>query len=356
MHRPHPRLLLAALLPLLAAALLVACESDSGGSRTPTPAASAAPPDKVTFMAGFKPQANLPFVGAYVAKEKGFFAEQNLDVEIQHVNTPGDNFKFLGLGQVQFSTADAATVIERAGDDPPLGIVAVALIGQRGQQGFAVRADSGIETPADWAGKRAGYKGTQPTPDFLAILNTVGVKPSDVETVKVGFEPQILTEGQVDIFPVFVSNEPDTLRKLGYDVRVFEAAEFGAPTLGLTYVTTQDYMAQNPDIVLRFLKAALRGIEYARDNPDEAIDIVMQYAPQEDRDHQRFMLETELGAAESDLTDENGIGWMTPEQWRELHDFLVEFGGIPGPLDDVAATYDDGAIRLARKDGKLIWP
>jgi len=351
--RTNARLLIAALLPLLLAALLAACKS--GGDEA-SPTASPGPPDKVTFMAGFKPQANLPFVGAYVAKEKGFFAEQNLDVEIQHVNTPGDNFKFLGLGQVQFSTADAATVIERAGDEPPLGIVAIALVGQRGQQGFAVLADSGIETPADWAGKRAGYKGTQPTPDFLAILNSVGVDPGEVETVKVGFEPQILTEGQVDIFPVFVSNEPDTLRKLGYDVKVFEAAEFDAPTLGLTYVTTRDYLAQNPDIVLRFLKAALRGIEYARDNPDEATDIVMQYAPQEDRDHQRFMLDTELAAAQDDLTDENGIGWMTPDQWQKLHDYLVDFGGIPGPLDDVSVTYDDQPIRQAYKDGKLIWP
>jgi ABC-type nitrate/sulfonate/bicarbonate transport system substrate-binding protein len=351
--RPNARLLLAALLPLLAA-LLFACKSD-GGSQKSSPTAGG-PPDKVTFMAGFKPQANLPFVGAYVAKEKGFFAEQNLDVDIQHVNTPGDNFKFLGLGQVQFSTADAATVIERGGDDPPLGIVAIALIGQRGQQGFAVLADSGIETPVDWAGKRAGYKGTQPTPDFLAILNSVGVKPSDVETVKVGFEPQILTEGQVDIFPVFVSNEPDILRTLGYDVRVFEAAEFGAPTLGLTYVTTRDYVAQNPDIVLRFIKAALRGIEYARDNPDEAVDIVMEYAPQEDAEHQRFMLDTELAAAQDDLTDENGIGWMTPKQWQDLHDYLVEFGGIPGPLDDVSLTYDDHLIQQAYKDGELVWP
>ena len=66
MHRPYARLLLAALLPLLAAALLAACK-DSGGSEKSSPAASPGPPDKVTFMAGFKPQANLPFVGAYVA-------------------------------------------------------------------------------------------------------------------------------------------------------------------------------------------------------------------------------------------------------------------------------------------------
>lgn len=352
MSRTTSRLLLATL-PLLIAVLLAACEDGGGGGQTPAASPAA---DKVTFMAGFRPQANLPFVGAYVAREKGFFAEQNLEVEIQHVSTPGENFKFLSLGQVQFSTADAATVIERAGDEPPLGIVAIALIGQRGQQGFAVLADSGIDAPGDWAGKRAGYKGTQPTPDFLAILNSRGIDPAQVETVRVGFEPQVLTEGQVDIFPVFLSNEPDTLRKLGYELKLFEAADFGAPTLGLTYVTTQDYLSENPDIVLRFLKAVIRGVEYARDNRDEAIDIVLQYADQADRDHQRFMLDTELAAARSDLSDENGIGWMTGEQWRALHDYLVKFGGIDAPLDDVSVTHNDQFLQRAFTDGELVWP
>ncbi len=82
---PHitPRPLLAALLPLLVAVLLAACENGGGGpgeSGASPPALSPAAPDKITFMAGFKPQANLPFVGAYVAQEKGFFAEQNLEV------------------------------------------------------------------------------------------------------------------------------------------------------------------------------------------------------------------------------------------------------------------------------------
>ena len=350
------RPLLVALLPLLLAIVFAAC--DNGGDQPPagSPAASPATPDKVTFMAGFKPQANLPFVGAYVAQERGFFAVQNLEVEIQHVNTPGENFKFLALGQVQFSTADAATLIERAGDDPPLGIVAIALIGQRGQQGFAVLGDSGIETPTDWAGKRAGYKGTQPTPDFLAILNATGVDPGEVETVRVGFSPQVLTEGEVDIFPLFLSNEPDTLRNLGYQITVVEAADFGAPTLGLTYVTTQDYLAENPDIVLRFLKAVLRGIDFALDNPDEAIDIVMEFAPQEDRDHMRFMMDTELRAALVGPAYQDGIGWMTGEQWQALHDYLAEFGGIPAPLDDVSVTYNDGFIQKTNVGGRHVWP
>ena len=41
-------------------------------------------PESITFMAGFRPQANLPFVAAYVAQEKGYFEEQGLNVDIQH--------------------------------------------------------------------------------------------------------------------------------------------------------------------------------------------------------------------------------------------------------------------------------
>ena len=68
------------------------------------------------------------------------------------------------------------------------------------------------------------------------------------------------------------------------------------------------------------------------------------------------MMDTELAAAQSDLTDENGIGWMTAEQWRALHDYLVQFGGIPAPLDDVSVTYDDGFLQRAYQDGELVWP
>jgi len=94
------RRLLPALAVLAAIVLLLAaCGDDDSedtvdGSGSPSAAASPTlgPPDEITFMAGFKPQANLPFVGVYVAQEKGFFEEQNLDVNIEHVTTPGITF------------------------------------------------------------------------------------------------------------------------------------------------------------------------------------------------------------------------------------------------------------------------
>lgn len=344
-----PRWTLPLLLILTLAALLTACGDDddsTDATNAPTASAtdgvSASPtpgePDRVTFMAGFKPQANLPFVGAYVAQEMGFFEEQNLEVDIQHVNAPGDNFPLLAAGQVQFSTADASALLEKWTGDPQLPIVSIALIGQTGQQGFAVLADSGIETPADWAGKTAGYKGSAVPPDYLAILDANGVDRSSVQEVRIGFDPAILTEGQVDIFPVFLSNEPDTLARLGYQTKVFNAADYGAPTLGLTYVTTEDYLAGNKDVARRFVNAALKGIEYAQTHREEALDIVMQYAPEEDREHQGFMLDTELEMAKVGVGGGN-MGIQSLEQWQALHDYLVQYGGLPQPVEDLSRVF-----------------
>src|SRR6266581_1509297 len=131
-----PRLLAAAGLMGLVLAISVACSSSSE-SGSSSSASGSSGVDEVTFMAGFKPQANLPFVGIYVAQEKGYFADEHLKVNIQHVTTPGDNFRFLATGDVQFSTADAAEVLNKRAGDPALDIVSIALIGQRGQQGFA---------------------------------------------------------------------------------------------------------------------------------------------------------------------------------------------------------------------------
>jgi len=136
---------------------------------------------------------------------------------------------------------------------------------------------------------------------------------------------------------------------------VFSAATYGMPTLGLTYVTTKDYAAQHPEVVERFLKAVLHGIEWARDNRDEAVDIVLKYATGEDREHQRFMLDTELAAAESDVTRENGLGWQTAEQWQALSASLRQFGALSKPVDANAA-FSDEYLSAIYKDGQLQWP
>jgi len=305
----------------------------------------------VTFMAGFKPQANLPFVAAYVAQEKGYFTEQGLVVDIKH--STGEHLNLLMSGDVDFTTADANSVLKRR-VDPELPIVAVALFGQQGQQAFVSLGESGIQTPKDWEGKTFGYKISVP-PDYLAILEAAGVDRSKIQEVRVGFDPRILTEKQVDILAVFKSNEPDTLRGLGFDVTVFDAADYGVPTLGLTYITRQDMVDENADTVKRFVRATMKGLEFAFANTEETLDIIMKFAENENREHQRFMLLTEIENAASPLTDSNGLGWMTAQQWKEFQDSLLQYGALEGSTD-VNLAFTNRFLEGIYDNGKLEWP
>lgn len=311
-----PSILLIVLLTLLLTNILSACQSIQATYE----------PEQLslTFMAGYKPQANLPFVGVYVAEQQGFFAEENLAVAIEHSAGKGEHLQLLAAGKVQVTTQDAAVLLQRRAD-PGLPLVSIALIGQRGQQAFAALASRGIESPKDWEGKLVGYKGTPP-PDLTALLVAAGADPQKVELVNVGFDPRILTEGQVDVYPVYKSNEPYLIQSWGYELKLWAAEDYGVPALGLAYVTSEQILAQQPEALRRFLRAVLRGIEYARAHPDEAVQALLKYTgPETDPEHMRFMLETELLDAESSLTDEFGLGWQTLEQWQALADLLVDY-------------------------------
>jgi len=187
------------------------------------------------------------------------------------------------------------------------------------------------------------------------LLKIGGVDRSKVREVAVGFDPRVLATGQVDVYPVFAANEPDTLARQGVAVRLFDPTTYGVPSFGLTYMTNRDLVATRPDLVKRFLRAALKGIEDADADRDGAIEIVMKYAPGEDRAHQRYMLDTEIEAAQNDMTRARGIGAMTKEQWSTLESFLSEYGAIPKRVD-VTTVFNDSFVNELHKSGKLVWP
>ena len=296
-------------------------------SRSPTgqlPETGAAGLEPFTFMAGYKPQANLPFVGVYLAKEKGFFEAEGLDVTIEHSPGQGQHLQLVASGKVQVTTQDAAILLRRR-FDPGLPLISIALIGQRGQQAFAALESSGLKSPKDWEGKLVGYKGSPP-PELFATIGAAGADRERIELVNVGFDPRLLVEGKVDVYPVYDSNEPYLLESWGFKLTLWQPEDFNVPSLGLTYVTSEETLRARPEALTRFLRATLQGIEYARAHPDEAVDVVIEYAgPETDRDHMRFMLLTELEDAESEVTRQHGFGWQTAEQWQSLAEMLAQY-------------------------------
>jgi ABC-type nitrate/sulfonate/bicarbonate transport system substrate-binding protein len=232
-------------------------------------------------------------------------------------------------------------------------LVAIAQIGQRDEQSFAVRADSPIRTLKDWEGKLVGYK-TTVSAAYLALMSVGGVDRTKVREVSVGFDPRVLADGRVDVYPVFTANEPDTLARLGIPVRLFDPSAYGLPGLGLTFMTNQQMVQTKPEVVTRFLRAALRGLADAIADRDAAIEVVMKYATGEDRAHQRYMLDTEIEAAQNDLTRTSGIGAMSRDRYVALRDFLLQYGGLAKSVD-VDAVFTDRFVMDLYRDGRLVW-
>ena len=299
--------------------------------------------DEMIFMAGYKPQANLPFVGVYVAQEKGFFTDRNLDVTIEHSPGSGQHLQLVAQGKVQVTTQDAGILLRRR-SDPGLPLVSIGLIGQRGQQAFAALKSSEFTTPKDWENHLVGFKGTPP-PELFALIKAAGADLDKIELVNVGFDPRILTEGNVAVYPVFRSNEPYMMQEWGYEIDLWDTADYGIPSIGLTYVTSEETLATQADILQRFLDACIEGILYAENNREEAVEFVLKYAgPETDKDHMRFMLDSEFEDLRSEITEQNTIGWHDLAQWQALVDLLVEYETMQ-PIDVSKAFTNDLLIR-----------
>ncbi|MQA00283.1 MAG: hypothetical protein GEU80_13315 [Dehalococcoidia bacterium] len=329
-----------ALVALLFAALGLALSPACGGEASDEESRS------VTFMAGFRPQANLPFVAVYVAEAKGFFEEEGLDVDIQHSSGQDEHLRLLLDGTVDFTTGTAAQVLRRREEGLP--VRAVALFGQRGDQGYVTRADSGIEAPEDFAGRSVGFKAGVVPAELHGLLATAGLAADDVDLQAVGFDPRVFIEGQVEVYPVFLNNEPDSIRRAGVEINVIDPHDFGVPTLGLTFLVNAEAADDDPDLVERFLRASMRGAHYAAEHLDEAVEITLQHAEGADPEHQRYLLETDLAAAARD----DGIGRASLDQWRALQDLLLEHDIMQDEVE-LETAFDASFIEALYEDGEL---
>jgi ABC-type nitrate/sulfonate/bicarbonate transport system substrate-binding protein len=98
---------------------------------------------------------------------------------------------------------------------------------------------------------------------------------------------------------------------------------------GDTIYSTDDYIAGNPDVVLRFLQATLRGWTYAVENPNEVGEIVSHYNPEADIDLENAEMLASLPLIN---TGEDPIGWMSTESWVDMKKTLLEQGVLTAPL------------------------
>ncbi len=273
---------------------------------------------------------NVQYAPFYVAVEKGYFAEEGLQIEFDY-SFETDGVALVGAGELPFAVVSAEQVLLARAQGIPVQYVLAWW------QDFPVAAvaaaDSGIETPADLRGQRIGLPGLFGASyiGLRALLNAGGLTEADVTLEAIGFnQVEAFASGQVPVVVVYVNNEPLQLEALGYPVTVIAVREAVAlPANGI--ITSEAVAAGQPELVQAFNRALLRGLADALSNPDEAYEICKIYVENlasADEDTQRAVLTASL-----DLWRAERLGESDAQAWQNLQALLLEMGLLQSEQD-----------------------
>jgi NitT/TauT family transport system substrate-binding protein len=333
-----------------AAAAVVAC---TPGANSPSPSASggqrAVAPFKWLF--GFTVQAN-PSMPVIVAKELGYYGQEDINISWDFT-TDSTSIRLIGTNQYNAgSVSDVLTVANFVKQGIPL--VAMVQQGQDSARVFAVKQGSPIKRPKDFEGKKVGVKPGAPWTEYLAMLAFDKVDRSKITEVPVGFSSVELKDGLVDVLPVFIGNEPFVLKtQLNTPVDLILPKDFGAPLVGTTMVANKDYIKNNRDAMLRFLKATMHAQEYFIDHKAETVQMAVQYGGTATT---RAQHEYIYDISQKDMQHPNGVGWIDKAKWQANLDILVNLKLITDPpkIDDIV---DDSLMKeILGADKKVKYP
>lgn len=216
---------------------------------------------------------SFQFAGYYAAKEKGFYAEEGLNVEIQEAIVGKDDYTASVVnGTAQYGVADTSLLIQRLNDKP---VVVLASIFQHNPLVLATLKKSGIVSPHELIGKKVMSRFNDDAP-FYTMYYEAGINPDNIIRVGHSFNLDDLINGKVDAISIYLTDQIDELKQKNIQFNIIDPRTYGINFLGDNLYTTEKEIAEHPERVQRFLRASLKGWDYAVKHPDEVIDIILK--------------------------------------------------------------------------------
>ena len=184
---------------------------------------------------------------------------------------------------------------------------------------------------------------------FNSIMKRLNLEPDSVRKIDTGFDLAPFLSGEVEIWPGYLTDQVLAIRRRGQEVNLIMPDDYGSHLYADTLFTSERLSQENPDLVLRFLRATLRGWRWAVENPGDAGRLVLKFDPKADEAHQRDVM---LASVPLVHTGEDQVGWMRADLWEGMHQVLLEQGALDRAVDlDKVYTmeflkqiYGDGGI------------
>ncbi len=327
-----------------------AAQPTTAPAAKPTTAAAAAkpsgPPDEVKLQLKWVPQAQ--FAGYFVALEKGYYTDENLDVTIVPGGPDIVSEQQVANGQADFGVDWVASFL--AFRDKGLPLIDVAQIYQSSGLLLVSKKSANITKPEDLKGKNVGvwYGGNEF--EFLALMDKLKFDPDkDMNVIKQGFTMDPFLAGQMDAASAMTYNEYQIVLESGVkpeDLNVINYTQEGVGMLEDNLFTSEDIVKNKQDLVQRFVRASIKGWQSAVDDQKFAVDAVMKYAEKGSTtvDHQtRMMNEVAKLVLPTGMTKDQ-LGVMDAGRFKTTADIALKFHVINAPADP-AKTYTNAFVK-----------
>ena len=313
--------------------------------------AQTAAPEKFQFRLNWTIYGeHAPF---FVARDKGFYKEEGLDVEILEGSGSTTVAQLVANMTNPVAYVDAATMMRGVGAGMPIKAVGVTL--QQSPMAFIYRADAPRPTKIEEIkGSRIAITaGDASLAIFTAFMGKLGMKVDDVNLITVANpqskEQAVLNKQADSLLGYFMDQGPrmqlQTGVKMGW-TRLYDMS--GVSTLSSAVIINNDWAkdAKNQDMLRRFLRASQRGWQHTFDNRDEAAQIFMKHAPAFNKEISLLEIDGTMTILRTDRTKGKAIGWSAIEDWKDTQDLLTQHAKLK-PQSDLSTYFTNSYLSEA---------
>lgn len=279
----------------------------------------------------------LPF---YWAKEKGYYARENLDVDIKEGAGSGKTVALIAGRQDDLGLADFMFMAVGAAK----GMQIKGIFGEIQDGAWAIisNAENPIKKPEDLIGRSVATTADHKSMlDLLLTLNNIPADKVHIQVTSAATRNTVFVNGQVDSFISIVIGSPLDLvvraqQGKGKAVYFMPVADFGIAPMGQGIVAHERVIAEKPDVLRRFLRASAKGLNeiVKPERTDEAVDIAMRLsgAREERRDSVKLQWLESVPRLRTKNIEGHPYGWMSEKSWAVCVDILLKTGQIEEPI------------------------